>query len=385
MKAVVGVLWVALLFWTACGRNDADSTSDVNSQDVLQQEDDVADPDLSAYMELQESAGDEVSEAQSEEIDATGQLFVEFDWLTEPADPSQRICDEADDPDGAPDKVYIHCRIEGEALATSVPEPIDELVVWAYNMERGGRLDDQIAAWLSGNAGPAPDILLLSELDRGCSRSGYRHVARELALAMGMNYLFSVEFVELQGEPGAHVAHCEHGNAILSRYPLGNVEALRHATQTVWYEDAGQPRLGGRIALGADVLVGKRAVHVYTVHFESSSEDSRSAQALETALAAEKKEGIVVVGGDMNCGLVMLDLMNGTNFDETLSQFTARGWFDAHAALAPGERVTAPEHNFVLDILVSNQDRFLEPEVGETETWGSMSDHLPVWATLNLE
>lgn len=356
------------------------AATDWNLVDVLE--------DAAVLWEVQaDEKGDRDQELEltMDDSDGIAEPFVEFEWLSQPADPAQRICDESTSPDDAPDKVFIHCPIEGEHLAPTQTEPKDELVVWAYNIERGHSMDAQVAAILSGENGPLPDVLLMSELDRGCSRTGYRHVAREYAAALGMNYLFAVEFVELKGAPGSHVAHCEHGNAILSRYPLGNVRAFRHKSQHVWYDDDSQPRLGGRIALSADVLVGDRVLHVYSVHFESQTEEARSAQAMETALDAETLSGPAVVGGDMNCGLVMLDLMNGTQFDETLVQFTSRGWFDAHEGLSIEERVTAPEHNFVLDILVGTRDQFKNPGVGSKSSFATLSDHLPVWASVVLE
>ena len=38
----------------------------------------------------------------------------------------------------------------------------------------------------------------------------------------------------------------------------------------------GQPRLGGRVALAADVRVGERMIRVYSVHFESGHLGHRS-------------------------------------------------------------------------------------------------------------
>ena len=384
MKATRMVLVLALVAGLGCSGNEQRDELDVQVLDSSSREPETAQPETHSGEELREMTDEDRPGPADMVMDVPEAPFVEFDWLVEPPDPQQRICEEASDPDGAPDKVFIHCPVEGEAFVSDVPDPKESLVVWTYNLERGQRLDGQIETFLDGTGGPAPDVLLLSELDRGCSRSGYRHVTRELAQAMGMNYLFAVEFVELQGAPGEHVARCEHGNAILSRYPLGNVEVIRHATQTVWYKSTSEPRLGGRVALAADVRVGHRVLRVVTVHFESKTEDARSAQAKEIALAMETSPGLVVVGGDMNCGFLAVDLMNSTEFDSTLSQFTTRGWFDAHSNLSISERVTSPSHNFILDILVSNEDRFSNPGVGDKAIWEELSDHLPVWATVDL-
>ena len=88
------------------------------------------------------------------------------------------------------------------------------------------------------------DIIFLNEVDLGMKRTDYRDVAKELARALGMNYTFGVEFVEvdrlvdlgldsvkledpdqaqqmqeeLRADPGRYLGL--HGNAILSRYPI---------------------------------------------------------------------------------------------------------------------------------------------------------------------
>ena len=206
--------------------------------------------------------------------------FVEYPWMIVPPDLGHRLCPWSDNPEAAPDKVFIECEMEGESFSATDGSPDDEVLVMAYNIERGKHVDGFISLLLEDPAVPVPDILLLSEADRGCSRSGTRHVTRDLAKALGMNYVFAVEFVELNEA-------CEHGNAVLSRYPLGNVRQIRHATNLSWYAPpgtAGQPRLGGRIAVYADVNVGGTIVHVYSLHLESDVDHTyRTEQAREIA------------------------------------------------------------------------------------------------------
>ena len=40
------------------------------------------------------------------------------------------------------------------------------------------------------------DVVILNEVDLGMKRTGYRDVTRDLARALGMNYVFGVEFVD---------------------------------------------------------------------------------------------------------------------------------------------------------------------------------------------
>ena len=317
--------------------------------------------------------------------DASAPSFIEFPWLDAAPDVGIRICVEAADPEAAPDPTFIDCAIEGEDLTPGPAPPKAEIVVMAYNIERGFGLDGQLDVILNDPAVPVPDILLLSEADRGCARTDGRNITREYAAALGMYYVYAVEFVELDGEPGAHTAHCEHGNAILSRWPLGNVRQLRHAAQVSWFEDTDQFRLGGRVAVVADVRIGEEILRVYSVHFESAVDEwPRWEQAAETADDGLTASGLALVGGDMNCGYYGFDFDFGSDFDKTMKAFEERGWVDAHLSIDPADRVTSPEHSFILDIIVGTEDVFSAPGICPEAVCGGLSDHLPVWTTVKI-
>src|SRR5262245_16657970 len=91
------------------------------------------------------------------------------------------LCREAANVDGAADPVRITCRVESGHYAAPATASWP-LSVMSYNVERGVRLDDQLRAFARGDI-PRPDLLLMSEADRGCTRSGGRNVAREYARA----------------------------------------------------------------------------------------------------------------------------------------------------------------------------------------------------------
>jgi len=362
---------------------------------------DVVAPDAEAAEEIEAvgadaGTGDEV-ELGGPDAEATAEgepappAFVEFPWAATPSDPAtERLCVEAADPDAAPDTIYIDCVIEGESFAPADVLPRDDLVILAYNLERGFGLAGMITALTSSPELPQPDVLLVSEADRGCARTDRRHVLRELAQALEMNYVYAVEFVELNREPDGTPHPCEHGNGVLSRYPLGNVRQIRHATNKSWYRPpeegpGGEPRLGGRIAVFADVKVGDRLVHVYSIHFESNiGQEYRSAQAAELAEDGLGLAGPVVIGGDANSGLYYVDLSAGTDSCETVRQFLDRGYADTHASLTLAERITAPDSGFILDLIFVRNATWRDPGVGAEETCGRLSDHLPVWATLEF-
>jgi endonuclease/exonuclease/phosphatase family metal-dependent hydrolase len=196
------------------------------------------------------------------------------------------------------------------------------------------------------------DIVILNEVDWGLKRTNYRNVAKELATAMQMNYVFGVEFVEvdpftlgtetLEGETSADKAQMIenlavdktrtvglHGTAILSRFPLHNIRVVRFVNQGHdWYHDEKngiskleqgkrkgaklvfgekimrEVRRGGRMMLLADISdssIPGGAVTVVATHFEGKSKPSERLKQLEEVLTEIKTiQHPVILAGDMN-------------------------------------------------------------------------------------
>ncbi|HKS28582.1 MAG TPA: endonuclease/exonuclease/phosphatase family protein [Pyrinomonadaceae bacterium] len=196
------------------------------------------------------------------------------------------------------------------------------------------------------------DVIVLNEVDWGMRRTDYRNVAADLASALGMNYAYGVEFVEvdpialglekfeelppeeaakLRSETSVDRARYRglHGSAILSRFSLENVrlEPFEHQPHD-WYSDelasvkplekgkrkAGElifeekilreVRRGGRMMLTAEIrdarLPGGRMTIVAT-HLEAKTKPEGRRKQLEELLARIKAtDGLVVLAGDMN-------------------------------------------------------------------------------------
>ncbi len=321
--------------------------------------------------------------------------WKEFPWQQEEPDPNRdRLCM------GSRGPIRLDCRIEGANLTAQPAAPKDEIVVCTYNVERGLRLEDQLRAFASDAGMPAPDVLLINEADRGCTRSGDRNVAREYARALGFCYVYGVEFIELPrfwGPGGSVRRRCEHGNAILSRFPLGNVRLIRHQRTRNWHSivqrilRVGEPRLGGRVALAADVRIGERMLRVYSVHFESgdrghgtnSGNAYREAQVRELIEDASGLNQGVVIGGDMNVSRYLGLRGEDESREPTTGALIDAGYEDTHAALPRGERVTT-DSGVAIDLIFGRGVRFTGAGVGPRGVWGGLSDHLPVWARVGL-
>ncbi|MCB9664439.1 MAG: endonuclease/exonuclease/phosphatase family protein [Alphaproteobacteria bacterium] len=308
-----------------------------------------------------------------------------------------RLCDEAAAPDAAPDPVHLHCRTEGARFAPADAVPDGPLTVMVWNLERGQRLDAQLAAWADGTL-PVPDVLLAAEVDRGCTRSGDRNVPREIAQALGLDYVFGVEFLELprpSGGGGRIDAPCEHGNAIFSRFPLGNVEARFHTTNLSWYVPPderggpGEPRLGGRSFLLADMAWGDTLVRLSSLHFESRviPPEVQWQQGEELAAALQEVPGPVLAGGDTNAGAYSFDLASGRTApdeveDRTIGPLLRAGLDDAHLALPVDARPT--RSGLIIDLLFGRGLGWSAPTVCPAEVCDPLSDHRAVWAEAGL-
>lgn len=183
---------------------------------------------------------------------------------------------------------------------TSAPSRFPgHLDVLVFNMERGVHLDE-LGDFLESCPGAQPfDVILANELDDGCVRSGQKDTAKELAQRLGLNYVFGLEFIELVN-PNDDKGF--HGNAIFSRWPIRNARVVRLPEQYNWYFDR-QRRIGGRLAILAELDLCGQRVGVGTIHLENRTHSEGRKIQLETILKAADEmfpDIPVILGGDLN-------------------------------------------------------------------------------------
>jgi endonuclease/exonuclease/phosphatase family metal-dependent hydrolase len=205
---------------------------------------------------------------------------------------------------------------------TSATEPLD-VITW--NIERGTAYESILAALRLIDA----DIVLLQEVDRGCARTGYRDVARDLARALDMNWVFAGEFQEIGEARGDRPATT--GQAILSKFPIGPTSVLRFTAQDRWRWSINpvQPRRGGRMALKAET----GGILVYDTHIESGGNETLQRRQIAEILADYRREAMhdrpVLIGGDFNNGPILRATMFGTlsaaEFADALGESGERG------------------------------------------------------------
>lgn len=204
--------------------------------------------------------------------------------------------------------VRVGCTASRDTLPAS-------LSVVAWNVERCLFPTDTAARI----APFSPDIVLLSEVDCGMARTGQRHTTADVAAKLGMAYAFGVEFFELGLGGVTERDRCTddfnadgwHGNAILSAAPILRVGMLRLDDHGHWFVlgrddvDPDQPRIGGRMALMAEIATENGPVCAVSTHLESNAKPDHRAEQFDLLMDridAFAPDMPVIIGGDLNTG-----------------------------------------------------------------------------------
>jgi endonuclease/exonuclease/phosphatase family metal-dependent hydrolase len=189
---------------------------------------------------------------------------------------------------------------------------IASIRVAVWNVERLRHVD-AVAALLMTHR---PEVVLLSEVDKGMVRSGNRHGLADLAHGLGQAFVYGVEFVELGfGDPNEVPSDSTernalgfHGNALTSAIRLRRPFLSRLEREGGWFgPERGQPRVGGRMAIGAQIELDGRPVTLVSVHLESNSDPfERAAQVtrLLESIEAFDASSPILIGGDFNTSTV---------------------------------------------------------------------------------
>ena len=204
----------------------------------------------------------------------------------------------------------MKCLDQIEQAMPPAPDPplLSSARIVFWNAERLKYLAPSIAMLSAAGA----DAYVLCELDLGMARSGNIHTTEGLAQGLGAGYIFAVEFVELGlGDSRERVWHKGatntsglHGAGLVSRHVLLRPRLLRLETSGRWFDGKfGERRVGGRIAIMAELAIGGKPVLLVSVHYEShTGPDDRLAQ---TRLLLDTIDRFnpgqpVLIGGDFN-------------------------------------------------------------------------------------
>jgi endonuclease/exonuclease/phosphatase family metal-dependent hydrolase len=183
--------------------------------------------------------------------------------------------------------------------------PRNSIRVVDWNIDRGLKLPSIIEFLGDANA----DILVLQEVDINARRTHRLNIAHEIARRLRLNYVFGREFVELT--QGSKASPAFHGQATLSRWKITNPRVIHFRQQSNFWKphwflpkmEPFQERLGGRIALAAEMDIAGVALTSYNLHLESRGGDDLRIAQLEDVLrdaAACGPRQLIILAGDLN-------------------------------------------------------------------------------------
>jgi endonuclease/exonuclease/phosphatase family metal-dependent hydrolase len=195
-------------------------------------------------------------------------------------------------------------------LAGNYAHPADgfraRAAVLNWNIDRGQHLDDikeQIRR-------QKPDLCIFQEVDLDARRTHREDVAKDLAEAFQMNYVFAPEFRELGQGSAEDPAY--HGQALLTTMPVRASRMIRFQHQSGWWKPRRlllssvpllQRREGGRVALVAELDNGGKLLVVYNLHLESKGTEQLRLDQLNEVLddaQSYPKETPIIIAGDFN-------------------------------------------------------------------------------------
>jgi len=189
--------------------------------------------------------------------------------------------------------------------------PRSSIRVLDWNIDRGLQLPAILDFLGDLNA----DVLLLQEVDINARRTRRLNVAREIAQKLRLNYVFGREFVELAQGSKANPAW--HGQATLSRWQISDPRIIHFQRQSNFWKprwflpkmEPFQERLGGRIALAAEIEITGVSVVSYNLHLESRANDALRLSQLEEVVhdaTAFDSTHPLVLAGDLNLNAARL-------------------------------------------------------------------------------
>jgi endonuclease/exonuclease/phosphatase family metal-dependent hydrolase len=185
----------------------------------------------------------------------------------------------------------------------------------------------------------------------------------------GQAHFLAPDGYDVAYRSNAVTRHGEHGNALLSRWPIGDVG----------HHDVSDHRFEQRGLLHVPVQWNGWRVHAVVVHFGLvHASRVRQVQRLASFIAAEvRADEMLVVAGDFNDW--------GEKLDPSMRALGLR------RAVAPrgraSQRLTFPSRVpvFAMDRIYTRGLRCRWTAVPRGTAWARMSDHLPLIAELQVE
>jgi len=264
----------------------------------------------------------------------------------------------AEDPEALPCEVIRH--------EPAPPQPGDALRVVTFNVHLGADVPGLVQAIRSNPRLSRADVLLVQEIE---SHPGDDRAAK-LAEALNLDLVYA---------PARTAGDGTHGLAILSRYPLADLEVLRLERYDLGFRGTRR-----RIAMAATVHLPGRTVRVYNVHLDTRLTPEERLRQLEPVVAEALQQPAAIIGGDFNTITAVSSLL-------PLMPLPVPGFSQATGldAYMHGQGFATPfagigrTHRFPmrLDAVFA---RGLEVFGFDKETSVDVSDHFPLWVDVRV-
>jgi endonuclease/exonuclease/phosphatase family metal-dependent hydrolase len=238
--------------------------------------------------------------------------------------------------------------------------------VVTFNVHFGADVPGLVRAIRANPRLSRADILLLQEIE---SHPGDDRAAK-LAEALNLNLVYAPARVEGEGT---------HGLAILSRYPMTELEVLGLKKYDLGYRGTRR-----RIAMAATVELPQGKVRVFNVHLDTRLTPEERLRQLEPVIAEAAKRPAAIVGGDFNTitaipsllPMVPLPVPGYSQAAGLDAYMQAQGFATPFAGIGRTHRFPMR-----LDAVFA---RGLEVEGQGKETSVDVSDHFPLWVDLKV-
>jgi len=260
-------------------------------------------------------------------------------------------------------------RPESGALAPPVARSPERLRVVSFNVHYARDVGLLAQSLKSNPALRDADVFLLQEIESYAGEGSSR--ARKLAEALGLNYVYAPARSTRSGGT--------HGLAILSRYPLSEIEVV-----PLPHNDLGA-KTRRRIALGATVEAAGRRLRLYNLHLDTRINiDARLAQLAPVLEAARRQpHETVVIGGDFNTNPLRWAWGGRLPWFRSNQAAEVDSFMDARGFATPLTASGSTTHRKLWKVrLDSIYIRGLEPKDFHIEEGVDVSDHFPVWLDL---
>ena len=263
--------------------------------------------------------------------------------------------------------LFLNCSSSDQSVEAETPNEtedvvLDELKVMAYNIHHANPPSKpdviDIEAIVRVIKNQDPDLVALQEVDSHTKRSGEGNQAELIAEQLGMYYYFSKAINYDDGE---------YGNAILSRYPIENVETINLPNEP-------GSNVENRVLSKGEIVLssGTRVVFASTHLDYKANSPSRILQIEKIIEIAKDLEMPMILAGDFN------DVMGS----ETLNLL--RSEFDLSCRTCPPTIPVVQPTRAIDFISYRHPDGKFRAKDHEVINETYASDHRPIAATIEL-